>query len=114
MKLTLIVTALAALLGFTCVPAHGQATAPAPAVATKAPDTTKKTPYKGSITAITATSVTIQGAKGPMTLAIAPTTKYKGGKSTTDFAVGDVVTGSYTTDASGATTAYSLHKKKAK
>lgn len=112
MKLTLIVAALAAILGFAGVPAQAQATAPAPAVATKSRET--KTPYKGTITAITATSVSLQGAKGAMTLAITPTTKYKGGKSATDFAVGDVVTGSYTTDASGAMTAYSLHKKKAK
>jgi len=49
-----------------------------------------------------------------LTLSIAPTTKFlKDKKPATlaDFAVGDKVTGSYTTDATGKTTAYSLHKK---
>ncbi len=75
---------------------------------------TKPVPYKGTITAITATSVTVQAAKGPITLAITADTKFRGGKSAADFAVGDKVTGSYTTDATGALTAHSLHKKKAK
>jgi hypothetical protein len=120
MKLTLLSSALAAVLVLACTPVQAQTPAP---VATSTPgmaaSTTpamsmKPVPYKGTITAMTATAVTVQGAKAVMTLAITPDTKYRGGKAVTDFAVGDKVTGSYTKDASGAMTAYSLHKKKAK
>ncbi len=79
-----------------------------------------KTPYTGSITAIDASSLTVAMTTKTLTLAIAPTTKFatlEGKKKTaaqaSDFAVGDKVTGSYTTDASGATTAASVHKKAA-
>ena len=74
--------------------------------------------YKGSITAIDATSVTVAGTKKTLTLAITPTTKFaivkkkvKTPATLADFAVGDAVTGSYTADATGALTAYSIHKK---
>jgi hypothetical protein len=127
MKLTLLSTTLAATLILACVNTQAQTNAP---VATSTPGTTaaaastpvastKKaglTNYKGTITAIdtTANTVTLNCAKGPKTLTITADTKYRGGKSLADFAVGDVVTGSFVTDATGAMTAHSLHKKKAK
>jgi hypothetical protein len=132
MKNTLITSALVAILGFALagVPVTAQAQTPAPATTTASPDATATAPvkakkakktapvaYKGSITAIDASSVTVAGTSKTLTLAIAPTTKYLKDKKTAtlaDFAVGDAVTGSYTTDATGAMTAYSLHKKSAK
>ena len=114
MKLTLLATALMAILGLTLnsVPVHADDTAPA----TSADTSTKamKTPFKGAITAVGSDSVTIQGAKESMTLKITPSTKFKGGSALTDFAVGDKVTGSYTKDEAGNMTANSLHKKGAK
>jgi hypothetical protein len=124
MKISLLTPALVAILGLALAgaPVTAQAqtstnSAPATAAAASTPakvTKTVKTPYKGSITAIDASSVTVTGTKATLVLAIAPTTKYlKDGKKATlaDFAVGDKVTGSYTKDATGAMTAYSLHKK---
>jgi hypothetical protein len=115
MKPTLLSTALAVVLGlaFVGAPALAQtattATAPAPAASTKTKTT--KIPYKGTITAVDATSITITAASGSMTFSITPATKYKGGKAITDFAVNDVVTGSYIKNADGTMTAASVHKK---
>ncbi len=112
MKLNFLILALAATLGFSLAcPAHAATTTTAPVMTAPA---VKKTPYKGTITAIDASSVSVKTATASLTLAIAPTTKYKGGKSAADFKVGDTVSGSYTTDDAGKTTAYSLHKKVAK
>lgn len=123
MKLHLLSTALAAVLGLAfCGTAANAQTSNAPAATTMAPapmaaPSTKmtKTPYKGSITAIdtAGSTVTIQGAKDTMTLKITSSTKYKGGAALSDFAVGDKVTGSYTKGDDGTLTAASLHKKKA-
>ncbi len=115
MKLTLITPALVAVLGLALASSsiQAQTTAAAPAATAPAKAKKAKTPYSGSITAVSADSITVQGAK-TLTLAIAPTTTYKGGKTITDFAVGDKVTGSYTKDAAGALTAASVHKKVAK
>jgi hypothetical protein len=126
MKITLIIPALAATLALAIVstpitaqaqtaattPTDAPATSPAPAKAPKA----VKTAYKGSITAIDATSVTVAAKDGTLTLAIAATTKIQVNKKAaalTDFAVGDAVTGSYTKDETGAMTAASLRKKTA-
>jgi hypothetical protein len=120
MKIPLLSTALAAVLGLalcgTAVNAQtntmaAPATTMAPAMSTKV----AKTPYKGTITAIdtAGSTVTVQGAKDTMTLKITATTKFKGGASLADFAVGDKVTGSYTKGDDGTLTANSLHKKKA-
>jgi hypothetical protein len=125
MKITLLTPALAAILGLALAgaPVTVQAqtstnTAPAAAsAATPAPTTVKKTKptrYSGLITALDASSVTVTSTKKTLTLAIAPTTTFlKDGKKATlaDFAVGDKVTGSYTTDETGVLTAHSLHKK---
>ena len=122
MKLPLLSTALAAVLGLAlCGTAVNAQTTNAPAATTMAPapaapsSKVTKTPYKGTITAIDATgsSVTVQGAKDTLTLKITSSTKYKGGAALTDFAVGDKVTGSYTKGDDGTLTAASLHKKKA-
>ncbi len=115
MKLTLLTSALVAVLTLGCVSVQAATTASTTTTTVKAA-TVKKTPYKGTITAVdaAANSVTVQGAKESMTLAVTPETKFKGGKALADFAVGDKVTGSYSKDASGATTACSLHKKAAK
>ena len=121
MKITLLTPALVAIVGLALAGATVTAqaatstnttTATAPTKTAKA----KTTEYSGAITAIDASSVTVTGKK-VLTLAIASTTSFKkDGKTATlaDFAVGDKVTGSYTTDATGATTAYSLHKKTVK
>jgi hypothetical protein len=119
MKLTLLTPVLASILAMACVPALADtnaapvATTTTASVSTKAVST-KPVPYKGTITAVdsSANMVTIKGAKSSMTLTVTPTTKFKGGTALADFAVGDKVTGSYTKDASGTMSAYSLHKKK--
>jgi hypothetical protein len=126
MKLTSLSTALAAVLGLAlCATAASAQTNTAPM--TSAPATTvstapmtastkaKKTPYKGTLSAIDASgaSITVQGATGPMMLKIMPNTKYRGAAALTDFAVGDMVTGSYVKSDDGTMCAYSLHKKKA-
>ncbi len=116
MKYNLLTTALVAILGLAFIGAPVQAQTTATPPATSESSKTTKTPYKGTITAINATSVTVQAASGPLTLAIAPDTKilkYKKPATVADFAVGDAVTGSYVKDASGALTAHSLHKKTA-
>jgi hypothetical protein len=119
MKNTLLISALVAILGlaFSGAPVTAQTPAATPAPA-PAPAKTKaksdKTPYKGDITAIDATSVTVAEKSTTLTLAIAPTTKFEKDKkkaTLADFVVGDAVTGSYTKDATGAMTAFSLHKK---
>jgi len=121
MKITLLTPALVAILGLALAgaPTTAQAqtttttpdtTAPAPAKVKKH----EKPEFKGSITAISATSVTVANKKKTLTLAITPKTTFKIDKApatVTDFAVGDKVSGSYSTDASGAMSANSLHKK---
>jgi hypothetical protein len=100
----------------TATNAAPAATTPA---STTAPAPAKKTEYKGEITALDATSVTIKNKKGTMTFAITADTKFefKDGKTFTpatpaDFAVGDKITGSYLKNADGTMTASSVHKKK--
>jgi len=119
MKITLLTSALVAILGFALagVPVTAQAqtstnsaVATAPAKATK-PATTR---YSGSITAIDAASVTVVNTQKTLTLAITAKTTFKKDKTAAtlaDFAVGDKVSGSYSADASGAMTANSLNKK---
>ncbi len=126
MKITLISPALAAILGLALigapVTAQAQTTNSAPAMApppstpAKAPKAAK-TPYKGTITAVDATSVTVASTAKTLTLAITAKTKIQVDKKTatiTDFAVGDSVTGSFSTDETGAMTAASLRKKTVK
>jgi hypothetical protein len=124
---TTLTTALVAILALTGIPSFAQtpATNPAPAATTtpaaaptpstpaKTSKKSAKTPYSGKITALSSTSVTVSGAK-ELTLAITGATKYEKDKKKAtfaDFAVGDSITGSYTTDATGALTASSIHKK---
>jgi ketopantoate hydroxymethyltransferase len=118
MKNTLLTSALVAILGLAFVgapvTAQAQSTNATAATAPKAKTKEAKTPYKGSITAIDASSVTVANKSTTLTLAIAATTKFEKDKkpaTIADFAVGDMVTGSYTKDATGAMTAASLHKK---
>jgi hypothetical protein len=121
MKITLLTPALAAILGLALagapVTVQAQTSTNTVPAATPAPTTAKKakpTRYSGLITALDASSVTVTSTKKTLTLAIAPTTTFlKDGKKATlaDFAVGDKVTGSYTTDATGVLTAHSLHTK---
>jgi len=123
MKFTSSTLALAAILGLALVSAptiQAQTTA---ATTTTAPATTpapkakkpSKTEYHGTLTAVDAAAGTITlSGKTAKTLAIASTTKIKkDGKPATlaDFAVGEKVTGSYTTDATGKLTAASLYFK---
>ena len=120
MKITLPITALAAILALAGLPVHAQTTATAPAAApapatAKAPSA-KKIQYTGTLSAIDTAGSTItltDKTATPKTLTIAPTTKFhKDGKAATlaDFVVGDKVTGSFTTDATGKMTAASLNK----
>ena len=120
MKHTIITTALVAILGlaFVSAPITAQAqTTNAASSTAPAKKKSDKTEYKGSITAIDATSVTVANKEKTLTLAITPKTQFKvdkAGGTLADFAVGDAVTGSYTKDSTGALSAASLHKKKAK
>ncbi len=137
MKFTSIKPALVAVLGLALasalvtVKAQTPTAAPAASTNEQVPDktapattmtapATKKTPYKGKITAIDASSVTVQGAKAPMTLAVTADTKFEFGtakKNTpataADFAVGDSVTGSYLKGSDGTMTAVTVRKKQA-
>ena len=134
MKNIFVSSALVAVLGLALagalvtVKAQTPTAAPAASTNEQVPDktapatapATKKTPYKGSITAIDASSVTVQG-KAPLTLAITADTKCQFGTSkkntpatAADFAVGDKVTGSYLKNADGTLTAETLRKKQAK
>jgi hypothetical protein len=130
MKITFVAPAFAAVLGLAlaCAPVTVQAqstnaasaTTPAPAAATK--PAKKKSAYtqipKGAkISAIDASSVTLTTAKGDLKLAIDDKTGFSVDKkksAVTDFAVGDVVTGSYATNADGTFTAHNVRKKTAK
>jgi hypothetical protein len=70
-----------------------------------------KTPYKGTVKSIDATSLVVTSAKGDLTLAIEPSTKVEVDKkkaAVTDITVGEKVTGSYTKSDTGLTAA-SIH-----
>jgi hypothetical protein len=128
MKINLLTSALVATVGlaFVSMPVTAQtstnaATATAPVATSPTPKKEKKKgdkiQYAGSITAIDATSLTVQTPKESVALAIGPKTKFRfnDGKKHTPatqaaFAVGDKVTGSYTKDATGAMTAASVDK----
>jgi len=130
MKKTIIVPALVAVLGFAL--ASAPVTIKAQAATTTSTSTTtptkpaktakKKSEYtqfpKGSkISAIDASSVTLTTAKGDLKLAIDAKTGFEVDKKKSDasaFAVGDVVTGSYSTGADGSLTAHNIRKKTAK
>jgi hypothetical protein len=116
MKITLLTPALAAILGLALagVPMTSQAQTSTNAPAATAPAPTKPTRFGGTITAIDASSVTVANKEKTRTLAITPETVFKIGKdpaTLADFAVGDKISGSYFTDASGAMTAKSLRKR---
>ena len=95
------------------------AAAPSDAPKVKEKKKSDKTSYSGSITAISATSLTVATTKDSLTLAIGADTKFmtigadkkKTPATAADFAVGDKVTGSYTKAADGTMTAASVHKK---
>jgi hypothetical protein len=128
MKISLLSTALAAVLGLalcgtavnaqtTNAPAATTTTmAPAPMAATpKAKSSYTSYPKGATITSISDTSVVLNTSKGPLTLAIDAKTTIQVNKkkaAVTDFAAGDAVTGSYVTNADGTLTAHSLRKKK--
>ena len=132
MKINLSTSALVAMLGIALagapvsVQAQTTNTAPAaaPADTSTAPKVKEKKKndnisYSGSVTAISSSSITVTTAKGPLTLAIDSTTKFmkigadkkKTPAASTDFAVGDKVTGSYKKADDGTMTAASVHKK---
>src|SRR5271156_5805601 len=111
MKIPLLTPALAAILGLALAgaPVTAQAQTSTNSAATTAAPTTpapatvpKPTRFRGTITAIDATSVTVANKEKTRTLAITPKTTFKMGKTDAtlaDFAVGDKVSGSYSTDA---------------
>jgi hypothetical protein len=129
MKINHLIPAFAAALGLALASAPvtvkaqtstaSVTTAPASTTTAKASkEKSGKTQYTGSITAIDASSVTVQTSKETLALAIDAKTKFRlnGGKgkktrsTASAFAVGDKVTGSYSKDASGAMTAASVDK----
>jgi hypothetical protein len=137
MKITFLTPALVAVLGFAlasapvtvkaqtatnattnaAAPTAPAASTPTPSTATKAKAKSPYTQYKGTISAIDATSVTVTTKKGAVKLAVDTTTTIEINHkkaAITDFAAGDTVTGSYTTGADGTLTAHSLRKKAAK
>ena len=123
MKINILSSALAAILGLaligtTTVKAQATATAPTtPAAASATKSKGDFTPYKGKVSAVDASSVTVTTSSGDLKLAVDDTTKIQVAKkkaAITDFAVGDAVTGSYTKNADGTLTAHSLRKKAAK
>ena len=125
MKFSLPTSIVAAILGLALVsvPVTVQAQPAASAPAAPAKAKARNPVYHGPVTAIDATAgtatVDISTKKAPGTtvdLVIAPTTKIKkDGKTATlaDFKVGDVVGGSYTTDAAGKKTAVTFGSAKA-
>jgi hypothetical protein len=125
MKLTSSISALVAVVGLALASApvtlQAQTTATTTATGTTTPvkkSSPKTTEYQGTLTAIdpTANTITVTTSASKMlVMAITPKTKYKSSApALANFAVGDAVSGSYTKDATGAMTAYSLHKKTAK
>jgi len=125
MKINILSSALAAILGFALigapVTAKAQATNDASTPSAPAAKTKKAkgdyTQYKGTISAIDASSVTVTTSKGDVKLAIDDKTKFavdKKASTAADFAKGDEVTGSYKTAADGTLTAHTVHKKTAK
>ena len=122
MKINILSSALAAILGLALIgtTVNAQSTNAAPATSTATSATKEKgdfTPYKGKVSAVDASSVTVTTASGDLKLVVDDTTKIQVSKkkaAITDFAVGDAVTGSYTKNADGTLTAHSLRKKAAK
>jgi Cu/Ag efflux protein CusF len=122
MKINILSSALAAILGLALIgtTVNAQSTNAAPATSTATSATKEKgdfTPYKGKVSAVDASSVTVTTASGDLKLVVDDTTKVQIAKkkaAITDFAVGDAVTGSYTKNADGTLTAHSLRKKAAK
>jgi hypothetical protein len=114
MKFHLIVPAFAAVLGlsFACAPAHAQTEAPASSTSPDDSAAAAPTKFKGTITAIdtTANTVTVKSKGGDLTMGVTG----KAAKAITKLAVGDKVSGAYTTDASGKLTASVLKKAKPK
>jgi len=114
MKIPLLSTALAAVLGLAlCGTAvNAQTTTTADTSTTAPATTTAKMNFGGKITAIDtgAGKVTVKSKKHDLTLKVDSSTKFKDGGSLADFAVGDHVAGSYTTDATGVMTAVTLNK----
>jgi hypothetical protein len=114
MKITLITPALVAILGLALAGAPITTVQAADSTAPSAPaDAAKKSPYHGPITAIDASTVTIDGK----TITVDSSTIIKKDKkpaALSDFKVGDIVGGQYTTDSSGKMVATSLSNKGAK
>jgi ribosomal protein S1 len=127
MKTSLLNSALVAVSVLAlCAPValHAQtnttnpiATAPVknPPMATTATSSSKKmakTPYKGTVKSIDATSLVVTTTKGDETLAIDPKTKFTADKkkaAATDITVGEKVTGSFCKNDDGTMTAASVH-----
>jgi len=122
MKITLLSSALVAIVGLAFIGAPviasaqttTNATAPAaPAKEKKKSDYTQ-IPKGAKISSIDATTVTITTTKGDVKLLIDATTGFEVNKkkaTAADFAAGDEVTGSYKTAADGTNTAHNLRKK---
>jgi len=132
MKNIIVAPAFAAVLGLAlaCAPVtlKAQTTPTSTPAATSTGSTTPSKPAKkksaytpfpkgAKISAMDATSITLTTTKGDLKLAIDDKTGFavdKKKSAATDFAVGDVVTGSYATNADGTFTAHNVRKKTAK
>lgn len=101
MKPTLIISVLMAILVTGCASTQ---TADTSTPSTTTNESSKHTPYQGTIMAIdmSASTVTVQTASGTMTMTINADTKFRGGSKTLgDYKVGDHVSGMFMMDDSG-------------
>jgi Cu/Ag efflux protein CusF len=107
MKLTVIFSVLMALLVTGCASTQSADTS-APSSAN---ESSKHTPYQGTIMAIdmSASTVTLQTDHGTMTMTINADTKFRGGtKGLSDLKVGDQISGMFMMDDSGKMMAVSI------
>jgi hypothetical protein len=116
MKLNLLKSALVAVAGLAlCAPLAINAQTPSTTTPAAAPSTkVKPANYQGTVKSIdtAANTLVVTTSKGDLTLALTTATKVKVDKkkaAITDITMGEKVTGSYTKDATGALTAYSVH-----
>jgi Cu/Ag efflux protein CusF len=120
MKSLLLKSALVAVAGLAlCAPValHAQ-TATTTTTASSATTTTtakvKPISYKGTVKSIdtAANTITVTCTKGDVTFAVNPMTKILNDKKSatlSDITMGEKVSGSFTKDAAGTMTAYSIH-----
>jgi hypothetical protein len=112
MKLTLLFSVLMAMLVSGCASTQCASTQCTNTTApTSVNESSKHTPYQGTIMAIdmSANTITIQTDQGTMTMTVNESTKFRGGSSSlSDFKVGDKISGMFMMDDSGKMMAVSI------